>query len=137
MDIPTELSVPTEPWEAAKARFLEELSDQEKYHFKEAKTDNLSIEHIFYSASAAHALYKNDSKLAAASKKLRPLVETLEDFSKAMDVFANTSPLFICPIWGSVRVVLQVFIFRLSTQVMETDGESRSRKASRNTSTRL
>jgi len=35
-------------------------------------------------------------------------VDTIEDFSKAMDVFANTAPLFLGPIWGSVRVVLQV-----------------------------
>ena len=103
MDIETSIAVPTEPWEVARLRFMEELSEEEKKQFNEASLENLS-----YSTDTAMKKYKQESRMQAALKKLQPFLDTIEDFSKAMDVFTNTAPLFLAPIWGSVRVVLQV-----------------------------
>jgi hypothetical protein len=34
------------------------------------------------------------------------LVDTIEDYGKAMDTFSNVAPLSLGPIWGCIRVVL-------------------------------
>jgi hypothetical protein len=95
------LLVPIKPWEIAQARFIEDLPEEEKVVFQEATPENL-----FKATSATHKKYIAESKLQAFSKKIQPLVENIEAFGHAMDVFANASPLILSPLWGSIRVVL-------------------------------
>lgn len=101
--IQTELSIPTQPWEAAKARFLEGLSPEEVKEFQEA-----TLENLFYSASAAQKKHGQRSKSWIWQERLASFASGIEDYGKALDVFPNMSPMVLAPLWGSVRVVLQV-----------------------------
>ncbi|KAF2801958.1 uncharacterized protein BDZ99DRAFT_429162, partial [Mytilinidion resinicola] len=95
-------AIPAQPWALAKARFMSDLSDQEKNLFEKA-----TLENIFYGASVAEKKHKAESKTRAVHDKMRPLLEAVEDYGKAMDVFSNTYSLALAPIWGSIRVLLQ------------------------------
>ncbi|KAF2495524.1 hypothetical protein BU16DRAFT_610481 [Lophium mytilinum] len=95
-------AIPAQPWALAKARYTEDLSDEEQSLFETATLDN-----IFYRASAAEKKHKAESKTRAVHEKMRPLLEAVEDYGKAMDVYANTYSLALAPIWGSIRVLLQ------------------------------
>jgi hypothetical protein len=89
-----------DPWLIAKNRFLADLDDDEASLFKEA-----TLENIYYSASNTERDDRK-SKARKAISKLQPLVSAIEDYGKALDVFANVSQDFLTPIWGSIRVVL-------------------------------
>lgn len=99
----TGLGVPVGPWEIAKARFMTDLTDSEKAIFQKA-----SLENLFYASSVACKDYDANSKLPKFSKKLQPMIECIDAYGKALDVFSNASPIFLCPIWGSIRVVLHI-----------------------------
>jgi hypothetical protein len=101
--INTELPIPTQPWEAAKARFLQGLSAAEVKKFKEA-----TLENLFYDASATQKQHARGSKSWVWQQRLASLVDGIDDYGKALDVFPNMSPMILAPIWGSLRVVLQV-----------------------------
>jgi hypothetical protein len=105
----TELPFPTRPWEAAKARFLDGLSQEERQKFGGATPENL-----FYDASASQKNHARGSRLWMMQQKVTSLVEGIADYGKALDVYANASSLVLCPIWGSVRVVLHVSAARTS-----------------------
>lgn len=92
-----------DPWVLCRDRYLEDLSEDEK-----ALYENATIENIFYGASAAQKRHEADSKTRLAARKLKPLVAALDQYGKALDVYSNASPTIMCPLWGSVRVVLQV-----------------------------
>ena len=102
-DLQTSIAVPTVPWEAAKARFVEGLPQEQRDAFLSATAEN-----IFYSASVAVSQYEQKSRTRWLQKKLQPLVTSLEDYGKAIDVITNSASLYLCPLWGCVRVVLQV-----------------------------
>src|ERR1700761_9184457 len=101
--IPTSAPIPTQPWEAARARFLAGLDDADRKLFEGA-----TLENLFYGASAAFKRFESTSKLRAVQRKLKPLIEGIEGYGKALDTLTQTSSLFLCPIWGSIRVVLHV-----------------------------
>jgi hypothetical protein len=90
-------------WESARARFVDSLPEDERQLF-----ENASPENLFYSSSAAFKKYDADSNLQAARKKIKPMVDSIAAYGKAMDVFANMSPMVLGPLWGSLRVVLHV-----------------------------
>ena len=67
-----------------------------------------SLEKVFYDASAAEKKHATSSNTRALSRKLEPLVSAIEQYGEAIDVYSNSFPLALCPLWGSVRVVLHV-----------------------------
>jgi hypothetical protein len=89
------------PWETAKRRFLEGLDPAERKLFDEATPENL-----LYSTSNAEKADSRDSKTRAILDKLRPLILTIQDYGKAMDVYVQIEPLYMSSIWGSLRVLL-------------------------------
>ncbi|KAA6411592.1 MAG: nacht domain [Lasallia pustulata] len=95
--------IAVDPWLLARDRYLEDLSDDEKALF-----ENATIENIFYSASAAQKRHEADSKTRLAARKLKPFVAALEQYGKALDIYANASSTIMCPLWGSIRVLLQL-----------------------------
>ncbi|KAI9702618.1 MAG: hypothetical protein M1820_006124 [Bogoriella megaspora] len=101
--VATKVPIPNQPWETAKTRFLDTLSENERRAFNSATPEDL-----FYSASATYKTHYGHSKFAAAIKTIQPLVECLSDFARALDVYANASSLVLCPLWGSIKVVLIV-----------------------------
>lgn len=99
----TTLPVPTQPWEAAKARFLDGLSDHEIKLYKDA-----TLENLFYNASSSQKKHARGSRIWRLQKRLSPFIDSLEDYGKAMDVYVNTAPLILSPLWGSLRIILLV-----------------------------
>jgi len=91
------------PWEIARNRFLLSLDPDEQVLFKEATIDN-----IFNGTSELEKEDKVNSKTRKAIKAIQPLVGKIEEYGRAMDTYANASPLVLGPIWGSLRVVLIV-----------------------------
>ncbi|KAI9871159.1 MAG: hypothetical protein M1830_003253, partial [Pleopsidium flavum] len=97
------LHTPTDPWLAARSRYMEDLNNEEKEAFATA-----SIENLFYSASAAQKGHKETSRSRAISSKLEPFVGAIDQYGRALDVYSNTYSLVMGPLWGSIRVLLQV-----------------------------
>lgn len=95
--------VPYEPWAAAKRRFVQGLPKHERELFEHA-----TVENIYYAASVAQRSHEENSRVRATIRRLRPLTDALEDFGKAMDVLSNSACLYMCPVWGSIRVVLSI-----------------------------
>ena len=67
-----------------------------------------SPEAILYDASVAEKTHQATSTTREVVKKLQPFIEAVEQHGKALDVYSNIYPLVMGPIWGSVRIVLQV-----------------------------
>lgn len=106
-------------WDIAKARFLEGLDQVEKAAFHDATPEN-----IFYAASNVEREDQRESKTRSLFTKLQPLVSAVEDYGKAMDTFPNIAPLYLAPIWGSIRVMLVIASNhgRFYTRVIDTFG---------------
>jgi hypothetical protein len=92
-----------DPWELAKARFLEDLEPHEKELF-----NNATLENLYYSTSNANRDDAEKSKTRGVVRKLGPLVSAIESYGSALDAFAQISPQYLSPIWGSIRVILVI-----------------------------
>ncbi|KAI9654606.1 MAG: hypothetical protein M1831_005367 [Alyxoria varia] len=90
-----------DPWERAKRRFLDGASAEQLHLFESA-----TLEGIYYDACNAEKRHGQDSLLRKTQSKLNPLVNALEGFSPALTTYANASSSILCPLWGSIRVVL-------------------------------
>jgi hypothetical protein len=99
MAAPTNAS--QDPWELAKARFLEDLGPHEKELF-----NNATLENIYCSTSNTNREDAEKSKTRGVVRKLGPLVSAIESYGGAGDAFAQISPQYLSPIWGSIRIVL-------------------------------
>ncbi|CAI6331959.1 unnamed protein product [Periconia digitata] len=101
--IRTALAIPTEPWEAAKARFLHDLTPSEIQTFNDA-----TLENLFYDASTTQKKHATDSRTQIVLERITSFVDGIEDYGKALDVFANTSSMILCPLWGAIRVIIHI-----------------------------
>ncbi|KAM3073582.1 hypothetical protein ACMFMG_004530 [Clarireedia jacksonii] len=90
-----------DPWLIAKERFFRNLDPAERKLFEEATPEN-----IYYKSSNIQRADAENSKTRKVLRSLQPLVDTIEDYGKAMDTFSNVAPLSLGPIWGCIRVVL-------------------------------
>jgi len=90
-----------DPWVIARNRFTADLSESEKRLF-----DSASLENLYYTASNCEREDRTSSKAHSLVQKMRPLVVAVEDYGKALDTFTNMAPLYLAPIWGSIRVFL-------------------------------
>jgi tetratricopeptide (TPR) repeat protein len=98
------LAIQIELWTIAKNRFLYSLhEDGDKKLFDQASLDN-----IFHIASAGIKHHEVTSKIAHARKKVMPMFESLDGYSKALDVLSQSSATILCPLWGSLRIVPQL-----------------------------
>jgi hypothetical protein len=91
-----------DPWLLAKERYLDGLEPHEKTLFNEA-----TLENLYYDTSN---LERDDrsSKSRTIIQKLQPLVEKIEEYGKALDAYANIAPMYLAPIWGSIRVLMVI-----------------------------
>ncbi|KAK6334822.1 hypothetical protein TWF718_010268 [Orbilia javanica] len=92
-----------DPWELAKERFREGLTDEEKAQF-----NHVEPEEVLYEASAAQKRAQADSKAWYMASKLMPVVDAIGQYGTAFDVISNTSPEILCPLWGGLRIVLTI-----------------------------
>jgi len=91
-----------DPWLLAKQRYLEGLEPHEKTLFHEA-----TLENLYYGTSNFEQDDRN-SKSRKVIQKLQPLVEKIEDYGKALDAYVNIAPMYLSPIWGSIRVLMVI-----------------------------
>ena len=92
-----------DPWEAARTRFMKDLSSEEQKLFETATLDNL-----LDSTTAAQKEHEERSHSRYASKKLEPLVSAVSQYGSALDIYTNTYSIAMAPLWGSIRVLLPV-----------------------------
>lgn len=90
-------------WARARDRYREDLTEDEKQIYSTA-----TLENLYYDASAAEKTHRATSSSRAFVSKLQPLCAAIEQYGEALDTFANASALILCPLWGSVRVVLHL-----------------------------
>lgn len=90
-----------DPWQIAKSRFLEDLDPSERQLF-----ENATLENLYYSTSNLERADAEESKTRNVARKLGPLVSAIESYGSALDTYAQIAPLYLAPIWGSIRVLL-------------------------------
>lgn len=90
-------------WTRARNRYIEDLTEDEKQIYSSA-----TLENLYYDTSAAEKNHRATSSSRAFISKLQPLCAAIEQYGEAIDVYANASALILCPLWGSVRVVLHL-----------------------------
>ena len=90
-------------WTLARQRFCEDLDEHERSLFV-----NATLHNVFYTASAAQKSYEADSKSKTFAAKTETFLAGISAWGQALDVYANTSALFLCPLWGSIRVLIHV-----------------------------
>ncbi|TGO88249.1 hypothetical protein BPOR_0174g00020 [Botrytis porri] len=90
-----------DPWLIARDRFVEKLDRAERALFNEATPENL-----YYKSSNIQKVDQKNSKTRAVLRSLGPLTKSIQDYGAAMDTFSNIAPLYLAPIWGSLRVIL-------------------------------
>lgn len=88
-------------WGLAKARFLADLEPSERDIF-----NNATLENLFYTTNNANRDDAEKSRVRKVAARLGPLVSAIESYGKALDTFAQIAPLYLSPIWGSIRVLL-------------------------------
>ena len=94
-------------WTRARERYIEDLTDEEKRLF--AKGSKATLEATLYDASAAEKSHRVSSRgRKFTSRILLPFIDAIDQYSEALDVYANASSTIICPLWGSVRVIMHV-----------------------------
>lgn len=95
-------------WTRARERYIEDLTDEERHLF--AKGSKATLEATLYDASAAEKSHRASSGGGRkfTSRILLPFIDAIEQYSEALDVYANASSTILCPLWGSVRVVMHV-----------------------------
>lgn len=101
--IPTALPVSSQPWKLAKSQFLQGLSESDRSMFSSA-----TLENLFYQSSGTFERYKVDSSMWKFQVKIQPLLDAIQEYGVALDVYSNASSNIICPLWGSIRFVLTV-----------------------------
>ena len=90
-------------WARARDRYTEDLSDSERELYS-----NATAESIISEASAAEETHRAGSSVRKLEQKLKPFVRAIEAYGGAIDVYANSFSMVLCPLWGSIRVVLYV-----------------------------
>ncbi|KAL8821118.1 MAG: hypothetical protein Q9191_007378 [Dirinaria sp. TL-2023a] len=95
--------LPNDAWRLARERFVEDLDESEKARFA-----NATFENVFYSASAAQKTHEATSVSRALAAKMNTLLMGIDGWTKALDVYSNASATIVCPVWGSIRVLIQL-----------------------------
>jgi hypothetical protein len=90
-----------DPWLIARNRFLQDSTAEEKLLFNSA-----TVETLYYDTSNTEREDRKSSKMRNVARKLQPLVDVIQEFGAAMDVYSNAYPLVLAPLWGSIRVLL-------------------------------
>ena len=94
---------PTDPWELARNRYMEDLNEEEKKTFATA-----SLENLFYSASVAQKDHQEKSISRTISQRLEPFMSAIDQYGAVLNIYTNTYSLAMSPLWGSIRVLLHV-----------------------------
>ena len=97
-------------WAAARDRVLLDptLSKEEK-----AWLESMSVEKVINEIKELDSQYAQASNSRKIMKAINPLLEGLQRFAPAMDVFSNADPNGVLSlVWGSLRMILVVGIIQ-------------------------
>lgn len=91
-------------WSIARDRYTEDLTEEEKQAF-----DTATLETIYYDANVTEKTHRaGSSSRALFEAKIKPFLSAIEQYGEALDIYSNSYSLILCPLWGSIRVVLQI-----------------------------
>ncbi|KAF2116898.1 hypothetical protein BDV96DRAFT_37850 [Lophiotrema nucula] len=90
-----------DPWKAACVDSTNGLTTEEKRVFLNTQPEDI-LNHI----ARLDRENRKSRKLRRSSTRLQPLLAKLEDYGKALDTIANSSPLVLPSLWGSLRLLL-------------------------------
>lgn len=96
-------SASKDPWQAAHDTYMKDLNAEEQALFATATLDNLLT-----STEKAQKQHQDESKSRHILKKLQPLVDAIDQYGRALDIYASTCCWAMGPLWGSIRVLLHV-----------------------------
>lgn len=96
-------ALPIDAWTQARERFVEDLDEVERLTFT-----NATFENVFCSASAAQKTHEAESVSRALAAKINAFLAGIDEWGKALDVYSNASAMILCPLWGSLRVLIHV-----------------------------
>src|SRR5690606_4804635 len=100
-------------WEIAKYEYLNTLEPAEREIIEELNPENLER-----SINQHMALSGLQQRINIFEKtKISKVVDFMEKFGGAADVYSNIQPEILCLIWGSVRVVLKVMFLVISNSL--------------------
>jgi hypothetical protein len=86
-------------------KFFDTLTADEKKLYS-ATTLSVQLLDDFKTFDEQHAKRKG----RRFAKQIEPFITAVEGYATAIDVLSNTSSDILCPIWGSIRVVLHVSV---------------------------
>ncbi|KAL9010697.1 MAG: hypothetical protein Q9173_004396 [Seirophora scorigena] len=84
--------------------FFETLSPNEKELYKATTF----AEQLLDEVKRADQIYKDKSISRRVSQALKPFLAGIDQYGKALDVISNAISMVLCPIWGSIRIVLHL-----------------------------
>jgi hypothetical protein len=90
-------------WQKAVDFYREGLTEKEKKLFADSKPED-----VLRDVAQQEAAQREASRTRAFAQKLQPLLASIEQYGKALDVISNSSPTILSPLWGSLRVLLRV-----------------------------
>lgn len=83
----------TDLWEAARALYMKDLSGEEQKLFETATAESL-----LNSVIAAQKDHEEKSHSRHFSEKLKPLVNAVSQYGRALDAYANTYSVAMAPL---------------------------------------
>lgn len=93
-------------WRAARDEFCLNLGEDEKKLFLTSSPNK--PQDLVKNVVMAEIEYSATSSLRCRTRRLRNVIEAFDQFNYVVDAFAEVYPQALYPIWGCVRVVLQV-----------------------------
>ncbi|KAL8706691.1 MAG: hypothetical protein Q9201_000325 [Fulgogasparrea decipioides] len=100
--------------------FFENLSPNEKELFKATTIAEQLLEEV----KIAEKVHKDKSISRKVSQLLKGFLDGINQYGAALDVISNSSSTVLCPVWGSIRILLHVCIPKDSQEPKLTLGNS-------------
>lgn len=100
---PATITAAERAWKAAKDKFQGNLSDAEEAHLAHS-----TVGDAFKAVADVEQRYASSSRSRKAGALLRGPLAVVARLSPALDVFSQMEPSIMCPIWGSMRIMVMV-----------------------------
>ena len=113
----------SDAWIRARDRYFGDLNEEEQRMFFMASPESLLDDTII--AEKSHGM---NSTTRSVMGKLQPFVAAIRQYGDAVNVYSNTYPLVLGPIWGSIKVLLHVCTPGSSVRFIRYDTDLYSEK---------
>jgi predicted DNA-binding protein YlxM (UPF0122 family) len=92
-----------DPWQKAVHVYQQTLTEKERKLFSDSKAED-----ILHDVALQEAAQRERSRTRAFGDRIQPLLASIEQYGKALDILPNSSTLILSPLWGSLRILLRV-----------------------------